>query len=209
MLDKRFDLVVLFIALVSFGSWVSVATTLAASDDVAKPATPLSVPPSSHQEYPSQRPEWVANTPDLSGAVHVWPVTSTPCSTEALCNDSLRVQLRAALETYVETLTGDEESSGVVQIDDDWIDAHRDPTKHYLGTIKRGDEELFESATVLRFDKADQQMIKSQWHRQQVGQRIAIVSVLGASTVAMLVGLAAALSVVTRRAEQRVAPHSS
>jgi len=166
--------------------------------------TELSVAPSSHREFPEERPSWVDEAPSVTGEVHRWPVTSSRCSAESLCDEGLKVSMRAAVETYVETITGDETSSKVVTLTDDWIENRRDKSKQYLGTVKLGDELMYEAATVLVFDADDQKMIKRLWRQNQVSQRLAVLGILSGGVVSVFVGIAATLSMVTRRAEQRV-----
>ena len=149
----------------------------AAGDGEAKTSTvttELSVAPSSHREFPEERPSWVDEAPRMTGDVHRWPVTSSPCSAESLCDEGLKVSMRAAVETYIESITGDETSSEVVTLSDDWIEHRRDKSKQYLGTVKNGDEVMYEAATVLVFDADDQKMIKRLWRQNQVGQRLAV-----------------------------------
>ncbi|MGV3485665.1 MAG: hypothetical protein ACO1RT_14710 [Planctomycetaceae bacterium] len=178
------------------------AETASAKDNV--PAAELSVAPSSHREFPAERPEWVDAPQSRVGDVDRVSVTSTPCRSESLCEEALRVSMRATLETYIESLTGVEESSGVVVFDDQWIDRHRDDTRTYLGSIKTGDGVMYESATVLAFDEADRRLIQQRWQRHQVGQRLAVLGATGGFAAVALIGMAAALSMVTRRAELRV-----
>jgi len=170
-----------------------------------KKLTELSVAPSSHQEFASSRPSWVDVSPSLEGSVHRLPVTSIPCRTESLCEDALNANLRGAVENYIETLTGAEESSRLITLDDAWISQHRDKAKYYVGTVLKGNETLYESATELVFDQEDQEMIRRLWRRNQVSERLAILGFLSGVTATLFIGIAATLSMVTRRAEQRVA----
>jgi hypothetical protein len=171
----------------------------------AKKPTELSVAPTSHQEFASSRPNWVDASPSLEGDVHRLPVTSIPCRTESLCEDALKANMRGAVDNYIETLTGSEESSGLILLDDQWISEHRDKSKYYIGTVLKGEETLYESATELVFEKEDQEMIQRLWRRHQVNERLAILGFVSGLVVTSLIGVAATLSMVTRRAEQRVA----
>jgi hypothetical protein len=164
----------------------------------------LSVAPSDYREYPKDRPDWIDAAPSLTGVPHRWPVASAPCRTEDLAEESLEVNLRAAVETYVETVTGEAEAGVIVKLDDDWIEKHRDKSQRYEGTIKEGDETLFEEATVLVFTPEDQNYIKHLWQQHHVTQRLGALGILSVGIVAALVSSAAGLSIVTRRAERRV-----
>ncbi len=183
---------------------VTLADEVDTADDTGPVA--LSVAPTDHLEFAEDRPSWVDSAPVLEGEVHRWPVVSTPCRSEALSEEGLRVNLRAAVETYIETLTQSQESGAAVPMDDEWINKHRDAAKKYTGTVRRGDEVMYESATVLEFDRKDREWIESRWRRFQVGQRVAVLGIFSGGVVTLLVGIAAGLSVVTRRAEQRVSP---
>lgn len=165
----------------------------------------LSVAPSSHREFPQERPEWVETLESRDGDVDRRTVTSIPCRSEALCKESLQVSMRATVETYIESITGVEESSSIVTFDDQWIDRHRDGSRFYLGTVTTGDEVMYESATVLAFDADDRHLIQQRWRRHQVGQRLAVLGAMSGFGMTALIGIAATLSVVTRRAEKRVA----
>lgn len=175
-----------------------------ASASVTKPAE-LSVAPSTHREFPTDRPAWVDAEPTLETTPHRWPVVSTPCRSEALSEESLKVNSRAAVETYIETLTGSVDSAPIIALDDQWIEDRRDASKQYRGTIQEGDETLYEAATVLVFDAEDEQMIRNRWQQNLVSHRLGALGVMGACLITLLVGTAAGLSIVTRRAEQRVA----
>lgn len=167
-------------------------------------AAELSVAPSDHREYPKDRPAWVDSAPNLTGMPHRWPVASAPCRSDAMAEESLLVNMRAAVETYVETITGASESGSIVKLDDEWLRQHRDKTKDYRGTIQEGDETLYEAATVLVITPEDQTMIKHLWQQHLVSQRLAGLGVIATGVVAIFVSSAAGLSIVTRRAEKRV-----
>jgi hypothetical protein len=173
-------------------------------DKAKSSAVELSVAPSDYREYPKDRPSWIDAPPSLTGIPHRWSVASAPCRTEQLAEESLAVNLRAAVETYVENITGEADAEMFVKLDDAWIQQHRDKSKQYQGTIKEGDETLFEVATVLVFGPEDQDYIRHLWHQHQVSQRLAALGILSTGVVAALVSSAAGLSIVTRRAERRV-----
>ncbi len=166
--------------------------------------TELSVAPLSHRELLEARPVWVDAVPSRVGELDRLSVVSTPCRSESLSVEGLKVSLRAAVENYIDSITNTIDSSDVIAIDDDWINRHRDKTKNYVGAIKTGDEVMYESAAILQFDNADRLWIAHQWQRQQVSQRLTALGALSGMVVLMLVSVAAALSMVTRRAEQRV-----
>ncbi len=165
----------------------------------------LSTPPSGHLDFPASRPAWIDQPPQWEGEKHRLPVVSTPSRTKSLSEEALKVQLRAAFETYVETLTGAENVSQWLQVSDQWIDERQDPSRRYAGEIRVGDETLHESATVLILDRSDRQWIEHQHRLHQVGHRVGVVGVAAASMMLVLLVVSAGLSTVARRAERRVA----
>jgi hypothetical protein len=198
--------------------WVTVASaqvhSLCAAEPVAAPesdkasvpdkAVELSVAPAGHYEFPSDRPEWIEKLQVRVGETDRLSVTSVPCRDKSLCDESLKVNMRAALENYIEEVTGAEESSSIIRLDDEWIEKHRDETTNYQGTVQAGDETMYESATMLVFDADDRKQIESLWRRNQVSHRLAALGLLSGTAVTLFVGLVAILSIVTRRAEQRI-----
>lgn len=170
----------------------------AASELAVAPLTPGSV------TYPPQRPEWVEQAPDLTGDLHRWPVVSTPASSPELSRLALQAQLRAAAETYVETLVKDEAAASVVMLDDNWIADRLSADHHYDGEVDVGGETMYESAAQLLFEPADRQWIEKRWQSHQVTDRlvqVAIFTVLGGT---FLFVLTTGMSMVARRAENRV-----
>ncbi|HBJ37498.1 MAG TPA: hypothetical protein DDZ51_22635 [Planctomycetaceae bacterium] len=174
-----------------------------ATESVAKP---LSVAPSIAVAftYPPNRPSWVDHQPDMSGDLHRWPVVSTPASTAELSRQGLAAQLRAAAETYVETILGEANAASVITIDDDWIESHLSADLQYEGEVFAGDEVMYESATQLLFEPTDRQSIQTRWKSHQVGERLVGLAIVAFIGGALLFVTTAGMSVVVRRAERRV-----
>ena len=174
-----------------------------ASESASKP---LSVAPSAAGllTYPPNRPSWVDQSPDMSADLHRWPVVSTPASTAELSRQALLAQLRAAAETYVETILDETDAASIITLDDAWIESHLSADHQYEGEVFAGDEVMYESAAQLLFEPADRQWIQTRWKSHQVGERLvnlAIVAFLGGT---MLFVTTAGMSIVARRAERRV-----
>jgi hypothetical protein len=167
---------------------------------------PLSVAPSSATSFtfPPNRPSWVDQSPDMSTDLHRWPVVSTPSSTAELSRQALSAQLRAAAETYVETILGDPAAASVVKLDEAWIESHLSADHQYEGEVFAGDEVMYESAAQLLFEPADRQSIQTQWKSHQVGERLVNLSVLTFLGGTILFFTTAGMSIVARRAERRV-----
>jgi len=131
-------------------------------------------------------------------------VVSTPSSTAELSRQALSAQLRAAAETYVETILGDPAAASVVKLDDAWIESHLSADHQYDGEVFAGDEVMYESAAQLLFEPADRQSIQTQWKSHQVGERLVNLSILTFLGGTILFLTTAGMSIVARRAERRV-----
>jgi len=165
----------------------------------------LSVAPANYSQYSPPKPSWVDASPGRAGDVYQIPVESILQKSESLCEEALRVAMRAAVESYVESLVDTEDAETVVMLDDEWIDRHRDKRKNYLGVIEKGGETLYVLATQLNFTGEDDAMIRRASARLQKSRRLGELGFLSLTAVVFLISGAAALSIVTRRAEQRVA----
>ncbi len=182
-----------------------------ASDDTQQTDTkqtdgdsPLSVAPLDHKHYAESRPDWVDQPPSRVDGVDLLPVSSIPCRDEKLCEEALNAAMRAATITFAESLTNDEASESWLELTDQWIADRSDANKRYHGQVTIGNETLYESATVLRFREQDRAEILQQWEQQQVGQRLVVLVGGGSVMLAGLIGGAALLSLIVRRAELRV-----
>jgi hypothetical protein len=154
--------------------------------------------------YPPERPAWVDALPNLAEDVHRWPVVSTPASTAELSRKALDAQLRAAAETYIETLLGDADSPAAIALEPAWIESRVSVDRQYEGHVYAGDETMYESAAELLFEPADRQWIESRWKSHQVGHRLVGLALLTFLSGAILFVMTAGMSMVARRAEQRV-----
>jgi hypothetical protein len=153
---------------------------------------------------PAARPDWVDAPPVMTGDVHRWAVVSTPASTPELSRKGLDAQLRAVAETYIETLVNDPDAVSVIAIDDAWIGEHVAADRQYEGKVLVDGEEMYESAAELLFEPADRDWILSRWKSHLIGQRLIGAGILVAIIGAFLFAVTAALSMIVRRAEQRV-----
>ncbi len=162
----------------------------------------LSVAPAGELRYPEDRPLWIDAGPVLTGKVHRWPVSSSPSSTVDLSHRSLEVQLRAAAETYIETLLDSPEAPAVVELRDDWIQARLVPDRRYSGEIYVGDEVLYEAAAELWFDSESRAEIASRWTSHQVRQRMIGLGAMTVGGTMLLLIATAGLSIIARRAER-------
>ncbi len=176
----------------------------AAESEQPKKESNLSVAPLTHTEYAESRPSWIDQAPTRDDDDDLLSVSSVPCRDEKLCDEALKVAMRAATETYAESLTGNDQTESWLRLDDQWINERRDSKKQYHGPVTIGNETFYESATVLRFDEEDRQEILKQWEQLQVSQRLVGLGIVGTLAVAALIGSTALLSIIVRRAELRV-----
>jgi hypothetical protein len=153
---------------------------------------------------PVTRPDWVDAPPVLTGDVHRWAVVSTPASTAELSRRGLDAQLRAVAETYIETHLNDPDAISVISIDDAWVRDHVSADRQYEGKVSVDGEEMYESAAELLFEPADRQWIDSQWKAHLIGQRLAVAGILIVIIGMFLFAVTAVVSMIVRRAEQRV-----
>ncbi len=73
--------------------------------DRGKKDSELSVAPLTHTVYAESRPSWIDQAPTREDEDDLLPVSSVPCRDEKLCDEALQVAMRAATETYAESLT--------------------------------------------------------------------------------------------------------
>ncbi len=163
-------------------------------------ASELSIGPLSHKIYPDDRPDWIVAEPVLDGDLHRWPVVSSPSLTEEASRESLLEQKRIAVGAYVEHLTN---SSGqacqVIHFDHDYIDMHLlNHDRRYEGIVTTSGGEMFENAAELVFDEAFRNDVMDQWRACEVGKRLTGMGVLGAGSLALLMGLTSVLKVFHR-----------
>lgn len=153
---------------------------------------------------PATRPDWVDAPPVMTGDVHRWAVVSTPASTAERSRQALDAQLRAVAETYIETLLNEPDAISVISIDDAWIRDHVSADRQYEGKVSVDGEEMYESAAELLFEPADREWIDSQWKSHLIGQRLVAAGILIAIIGMFLFVVTAVVSMIVRRAEQRV-----
>lgn len=156
----------------------------------------LSVAPLHHEIYPEDRPSWIRDEPDLESEVHQWVVTTSGRDTIQECEAELDVLKRATVALYIKQRTG--WICGDDVLDEDWIENDL-IGRRYIGTLKKGDQELHEIAVELQFDDEAQQRIDAQWKNTEVNERL---KVSGAMFGLLIIGLCCSgglLGAVSRR----------
>lgn len=177
---------------------------VAAEDDT--PPGELSVALGEELRYPADRPTWIDAGPELDGQVHCWPVNSPPSSSAELSRRALTVQLRAAAETYLETLFDSPDAPDVIPLADDWIAERIADSRSYEGEVYSGDEVLYEAAAELRFTTADRRWLQAQWDAHRVSQRMISLGAMTAGGTVLLLMATAGLSIIARRVERHPRP---
>ena len=212
----RIRITAVSLALIGFFSISTVDSRLAFAAEIASDSEiitdqaasqPLSVAPQASSAaftFPPDRPSWVDQSPDMNADLHRWPVVSTPASTAELSRLALAAQLRAAAETYVETIVGETDAASIIPLDDAWIESHLSADHQYEGEVFAGDEVMYESAAQLLFEPADRQRIETRWNSHQVAGRLVNVAILTFLGGTILFVTTAGMSIVARRAERRV-----
>lgn len=199
-----------FVLISTVDSRLATAGEIAADSEITTDqaaSKPLSVAPQSPAAtitFPPDRPAWVDQSPDLNADLHRWPVVSTPASTAELSRQALSAQLRAAAETYLETILGETDAASVITLDDAWIESHLSADHQYEGEVFAGDEVMYESAAQLLFESADRRWIQTRWNSHQVAGRLVNLAILTFLGGTILFVATAGMSIVARRAERRV-----
>ncbi len=178
-----------------------ILVNLVAAEADAVPGV-LSVGPADELRYPDDRPAWIDAGPELDGQVHRWPVSSPLSSTAELSRRALTVQLRAAAETYVETLFDSPDAPAVIPLQDRWIADRLADDRSYEGEVLAGDEVLYEAAAELRFTAKDRAWLQTQWDSHRVSQRMVGLGAMTAGGTVLLLMATAGLSVIARRVER-------
>lgn len=192
-------LLVVFVASVSYAETRNAEASTAAStvkSDSPDPSPILSVAPLDHETFPKERPTWIREEPDFESDVHTWVVTTSGRDSIEECEAEIEVLKRATVALYIKKLTDwvcDEDT-----LDEDWIE-NQLVAKRYVGTFRRGDQELNEIAIELAFDQEARSRIENQWRSFEVNDRL---RASGGLFAVVLVGLCCSgglLSVLSRR----------
>jgi hypothetical protein len=142
----------------------------------------LSVAPLDHVQFPKDRPDWLAEPPQLTSSLHRWPVVTPPCDSPDSADELIKIMSRAAVDSYIERITGVTSQEIEFNIEDDWIERELIADR-YFGEIMQGDAPVYESAVLLRFRPNAQSAIQAAWRNHEIRNRIGLI---GVSVVGML-----------------------
>lgn len=184
-------------------AWFVALVVLGGSAQADEAAAALEVTFEGQAVYPDDRPAWLDDQPTTSDSLDTWTVVTPPLSTPELCGEALRVQLRAAAETYLETLLDDPQIASQLHLDDDWI-AERISAEHrYRGSVGGGLQPRHEAAAQLHFLPEDRQWLLRQATELEQRKRLRQLAVVTTAGGCGLFGFTAALSLWRRRVELR------
>ena len=164
-------------------------------------ATPLSVAPLDHVEYPDNRPAWIDQAVDSDDQIATVVVVSGPSDTMDESLEELLVMQRAAVNAVVVQVTGHQDASAVFSISDEEIG--RDlVTRRYGGEVLQGDTPKYEHAVELHFGPELRQAMMAANDKLEVRHRLGAIGVLTVGGLLTLIGSSALLGVTLRRTSQ-------
>ncbi|TWT80030.1 hypothetical protein CA13_14420 [Planctomycetes bacterium CA13] len=162
----------------------------------------LSVAPLDQIIFPSDRPQWLDNVPQLDDSVHNWVVVSSPSDTFEASEQNLRLMQRAAVLTYIQRLVNAGRNFDFFTITNEWID-EKLVRKSYHGEVTQGDTVLFEHATELEFDEPTRQEIHRAWKQVQISDRLGIMGLTVGGGFCLLVLASAVTGMLSRRVKTK------
>lgn len=167
-------------------------------------ATPLSVAPLDHMEYPPDRPAWIDQTIEIDqlfGAEHrtaTVVVVSGPSDTLDESLDELLVMQRAAVNSVIAQVTGHQDVDSVFVISDEEID--RDlVTRRYDGEVLQGDTLRYEHAVELQFSPKLRRAMIAAKDNIEVRHRLNAIGVMTLGGFLTLIGSSALIGFTLRR----------
>jgi hypothetical protein len=192
------------LAMLALASTVAFAADSDRADDGAGKAADskeLSRPPLSHVEYPSDRPAWLDDSPNLESEPHTWVVVTEPAETLEKCREELALMRHAAVASYVKFRSRSDRFD-FYPINDKWIE-QRLVSRTYQGTVTKGGTQHFELAAELTFEPDVQSEIVSAWTQINVRDRLGALGVLVFVGLTILICASAFLCLLSRRATRQ------
>ena len=161
----------------------------------------LSRPPLSHVEYPSDRPAWLDDSPNLESEPHTWVVVTEPAETLEKCREELALMRRAAVASYVKYRSKSDRFD-FYPINDKWI-KQRLVSRTYQGSVTKGGTPHYELAVELTFEPEVQSEIVNAWTQINVRDRLGALGVMVFVGLIILVCASAFLCLLSRRATRQ------
>ncbi len=182
------------------GTLVGLAGSKAFAEQTAddNSATPLSVAPLDHVEYPAERPAWIDQAVDADDQVATVVVVSGPSDTMDQSLEELSVMQRAAVNAVIVQISGHEDADAVFSISDEEID--RDlVTRRYDGELLQGDTPKYEHAVELQFSFELRRAIVAAKDNIEVRYRLGAIGVMTFGGFLTLLGSSALIGFKLRR----------
>lgn len=177
----------LLLSLMLLGLWHGGAgASDTASDEQA--AHTLSVAPLDQPVYPADRPSWIDDPPQLGGeGDEVWPVHSLLRPTAEEARESLQVQMQGAAAAYAEQFLGARRAGRLGESAlRHWELDEIASEDRYSGTVKVGEQTMYEEAVRLRFDEPYRQHLAAAWQEREVGRRLSFMGITGGAGLCVL-----------------------
>ena len=161
----------------------------------------LSVAPLDYVEYPDDRPEWINQANEIGPARSRFVVVSGPCDTPEESLEELLIMQRAALETYISSVTGADSTYNFYPLTDERI--RRFVKRSYEGEVNQGSMTRYEHAVEVDIDAEDRAQIEEAWKSTEVRPRLGALSMAIFGGFFLLIGSSAVLGIATKRVESR------
>ncbi len=172
----------------------------------AEAATPLSVAPLDHIEYPEDRPAWVGQSSNFDHDAHIITVVSGPSETREESLAELALMKRVAVSAYVSRIAGNPDIADtpnhVYPISDEDIDREL-VIRRYSGEVIQGDMTKYEHAVELVFTEEKRQQIAAAFRDVEVRHRLGALGVLVLGGLITLICSSTLVGVFSRRIERR------
>ncbi|MGI9470900.1 MAG: hypothetical protein ACR2NZ_05185 [Rubripirellula sp.] len=161
----------------------------------------LSVAPLDHVVYPDSRPEWINQAADVSNDEARFVVVSGPCDSPEESLEELNIMQRAALATFISSVTGSGGSYDFYPLSEERMQKFIEQS--YEGQVTAGDATRYEHAVEMVVSAADRKQIEQAWKSLEVRDRLGALGVMVFGGLIVLMGSSAVLGMTTRRIERR------
>ncbi|MEM6364594.1 MAG: hypothetical protein AAF539_02955 [Planctomycetota bacterium] len=202
--SHRFGLLINAFAIALLHLCAVCSIALADVESKSENQTTLSVAPLNHAEYPSDRPHWIDQSPEIADDESSIVAASGISDTPEEAADTLAVMKRAAVETMLRHRLGRRGQPidlDHLQIDDQWIEESL-VVRRYDGSVDVGGESKYESAVLLRLSDEARTMIDASIRESQVGERLGVMGLSAIGALALLLGGSIVMGGVANRQQR-------
>lgn len=139
--------------------------------------------------YPADRPTWVTEPDVTRGDTHTLLVDSGPCYSRQECLAALDVELKKAVDAYVDEYLNVDGASRHLNLNLNQIRTSLvDPKRQYSGTVEFSFGPMRQEYRQLRFSREFREELDDRW-REVVAQNRLLKTGLGAGGVLMLLAV--------------------